>query len=282
MAFSARILIAAVFFPISMAHAGLLAVGPWPNDSSFPPMDLFSVSSTTGLPTSIGSTGIARLQGLTLGPSGNLLSTNGPRLYSIDPNNGATTELVTLPFNSIEGGIAHQPGTDNVFVVNSGVVAAEGLYLYDLANNTGGFVGGFGFASDRDISGAAFDSNGILHILHSGVTLATNTLLIATVDPNTGTATDVLNTGIANSGVAGLAFNGAGTGFFTNGNELYSFDVGNSTTNLVGASGLSGRLSGLVFVQQTTVIPEPSAFALFAMGSLCLVRSRRRKALRAA
>jgi hypothetical protein len=261
----------------SPGYAELFAVGPWPSDSSSPPMNLYTVDPSTGAATLIASTGVARIQGLTAGPSGDLLGTNGPRLYSIDVTSGAATEFATLPFNSVEGGLARR--FDEVYVANSGLSSSpEGLYRYDLATMSGGFVGSFGFATDRDISAAAFDPFGVLHVLHSGASAADPELHVATVELATGLATDVLATTVNNTGVAGMAFDAAGNGFFTDGVDLYGFDVAAGVTQLVGPTG-ADRLSGLAFLE-TTPIPEPGPLALWTAlglaGAICYWARRRR------
>lgn len=265
-------------FGAGLAQASLVGIGPWPTDSSSPPMNLYTIDETTGTATFLSATDLARIQGLTVGPSGELIGLAGPQIHEIDPVTGSTSLIADLPFNSLEGGTAFQPGTNNLFVVNSGFsLNPEGLYVFDLLNGTGGMVGSFGFASDQDISAAAFNTSGVLYILHSDPFLSA-TLMLATVDVNTGTATTLFDTGITTTGVAGMVFDESGQGYFTNGDNLYTFDTTNSSTTFIGATGSPGRISGLAIVADAAAVPEPATMLLTSLGMLGLVvLSRRRR-----
>jgi hypothetical protein len=265
---SLLVLVAWAFFALlNPATANFIAIGPWPSNSSSPPMNLYNVDTATGLATLIGDTGVSRVQGLTFGPNNMLLGTTGPNLYSFELSTGVGTQIASLPFSSTEGGLAYRPGSTEVYVASTG---PERLHVYDLASNTGFLIGSFGLG-DQDVSGAGFDPSGNLYIIHSNRGLGAD-LQIATVDLATGLATTVLNTQIGNTGTAGLVFDDLGVGYFTNGNGLYRFDVTEGMTSLVGTHGVP-RLAGLSFENQ---IPEPSAMYLAACSLISILFRRLR------
>ncbi len=253
--------IAIVLLSANYCFADMFAIGPWPNSSVGPPENLYRINPATGAATLIAATGAAQLQGITSGISGDLIGTDGPHLYSINPGTANTTLIANLPFNSGEGDIARQPGTSTVYIMNSGNFdgAPAGLFKYNLSTGTGGFVGSF-FPETPDISAGAFAPNGVLYILHDAI--VGQDWEIATVNLTSGAATNILNPGninplVGGAGVAGMAFDASGMGFFTTGSELYSFDPMSLSVQLIGSTGAQ-RLSGLAIV----AVPEPNSLFL--------------------
>lgn len=234
----------------------LYSLAPHSPSTASPPMQLFAVDTVTGAWAAIGETGTNRLQSLTPGANGFLLSNYGDRLFDIDLDSGAASQFGTLITPGGYGGLARQPGTNVVYVAMAGPTTGspEGLFKTDLDTGESTFVGEFGFLEDRHVTGAAFDAEGVLHILHFR-----GTFQISTVDLATGLATLAFDTGITNNGTArgGLTFSEDGVGYLNNSNVLYSFDLLNQQVELIGhnevtsTSALSIARGRSVFVSES-------------------------------
>ena len=260
------------------ATAGLIGVGPWTTTDTLSE-GLYSIDIGTGLATRIGPTGVRRIQGLTLGPSGEVIGHTGPTLYSVNVNTGLATSIATIPEASAEGSLAYQSGSNHFYFSNprnSFGAIEKNLAVFDLATGTVDKLGDFGFGTNQDVSGLAFDPLGTLHMLHAD-TFVNRPLSISRVDLSTGAATVVLNTGVGSTGTAGLVFDDLGSGYFSAGRDLYRFDLSAGSTTLVGSHDLPGRISGLVLVPDASVVPEPTSCVLWCCLWLALIPLRDRR-----
>ncbi len=228
---------------------------------------LYQVSTTDALLTQVGNTGVNFAASLEFSPSGTLYTFNAgtPSLYTVDPATAAATLVGSFnqPF-LFEGGMAFHPN-GTVYVANGGDALSPQLLTLNVATGAAAVLGVMSGAP-RDIQGLGVRSDGVL----IGLDGASGNLV--EIDPVSLTLTPI-GTGFGGA-LGGMALNGS-TGYLISGTELYSFDAFTGVAQYIGATKVP--LSGLA-MQPSTVIPEPGAAALVALGAaLLLARKHSRR-----
>lgn len=249
--------------------------------------DLVRVSTVDGSTSTIGSPGVdipfaglatrpsdGAVFGLTVGLSA-IPAFGGPRLYRLDPTNGAATlvGLLSSPNNDVvfEGAFAISPdGTGyGLYYGNSFANPADPFYLISIDLDTAAFSIA-GLISVRGINGMVFRPDGKL----VGFDDQSDTLV--EIDPMTGATTTIGPLGITVGIVGGLAIHD-GIGYLAEGQDgvsrLYRVNLYTGATTLIGDMGDVGP-SG---IHGLTGIPEPGALWLLAIGAV-FVRRRRARA----
>lgn len=261
------------------AHAGLVGL------SSSRPGSVYSIDATTGAATLIvdlSNTDRTSLVGLevldgTLYASDVAVPNGGGRLRfgTIDLATGAFTAITDQAGSNNWQSLAADQDADLIYTVE---LTTTDLNL--VAITPGGAVSVIG-ATGRDIKGLAFDdANNILYGVDPGS--------LYTIDVGTGAATLVGGLGVATEGRHGLAYDPTTATLYLNagnlggGGNLYTLDVATGAATLVGPNGPTAGIGidGLAFFPTVTAVPEPSTFALAAIGGAGLLgygwRRRRR------
>lgn len=251
------------------AQAGLVGL------SSGNPGALFNISSGTGAATHIVDVtpGITSLVGLEyLG--GKYYATDvlppgsGFAFGTIDPTTGAFTVL------NNQGGSANWHGL-------AGNESAGLLYSIDQdSSNTLVSVTTAGVITNIGATAPTIDGRGMAYDDLNGILYATGGGNLWSVNTTTAVATFIGALGVSD-GVMGLAYDELTQTLYANdGNlngALYTVNVGSGAATLVGLNGPlpagTNFLDGLTWVPDASV-PEPSAFALVALGMLALRRRR--------
>jgi DNA-binding beta-propeller fold protein YncE len=229
---------------------------------------LFKIDATTGAATKLTSlsagpslAGASFLNGdLYVSDVLNWIPGTGYRLYNkLDPDTGAFTGIHDQNFDFNWHGLASSDSLGVTWAIaqdsNDSLVQTDAAGNMTTIGTTG--IDGRGMAYD--------DANGILY--------ATNfdDGGLYTVDTNTGVATLIGITGVR-CDVVGLAYDEFTQTLYLNEadvtNSLYTLDVTTGAATLVGANG-HPWIDGLAW------LPEPSSFAVAALGTLCFARRRR-------
>lgn len=239
---------------------------------------LVSFDSETGSSTVVGPTGVDPIFGTTYDPVSNqLLGSIQNRLFEIDPETGAATELVNLvaspdpaQFAAVNA-LAFDPLTNTLFGINQdGASGVDELIRIDRDSGEFQSVGTTGL---RGLAGLEYDPFGD-RLLAVSTELAT----VLTIDRVTGAASLPFFNGSLSVGTASLAINTAtGDAFGLNlfSGELESVDLQTGLSTRIGPASDTGfaGVIGLVFVP--SAIPEPTPVALLGLG--CLLASHRRR-----
>lgn len=254
MSFQPRLLAAAA----ALAAASSVSAAPvlWFSDVS---NRLGTVDMATGTTSLIGVMG-QQMTDLAFSPAGVLYGTTFGQLFTIDTSTGATTLIGTHNTN-INSLVFGQDGT---LYGGSNV-----LYTLNTANGAATAVGNMGASSSGDL---AFVGGK----LYLSSTAGNDSLRL--IDTATGAGSFVGN--IGRSAVYGLASPDGSDLYGMAGTSVFAIDpatgaAGPTIYNLAGFSAVYGTT---FFGEATPPIPEPSTYALMALGLVAVgLAARRRK-----
>jgi hypothetical protein len=184
---------------------------------------LYTLDSVTGSSRVVGSVGIANVTDIAF---------HGPTLYGvgfsqflrIDPDTGTGTTIGSIGF-STNGLAVASDGT-----IFAGTTTGQ-LVSINSATGAGAVVGSFGggLISSGDL---AFDSNDELF----GALEQAGTVVLASIDRNSGAATPIGPTGVAR--VYGLAFHCCRLYGSTDGGELVDINAASGSATIIGKNAL--------------------------------------------
>jgi hypothetical protein len=240
---------------------------------------LYTLNTTTGAATLIGSTTVARLIGLAESSSGTLYSVNesdvsatSSNLYTINPSTGAATLVGALGVAVAEGDLAFDPATGQLYVANA---LTDQLLRVNTTTGAATVVGNFG-TPGRDVSGMTF-TNGTAY----GLALNdANPDTIVTINTTTGAATTVGQTGtslgvlaaLTHDSSSGLNYMGGPLSNFGTNTELYTVNLTTgAATPVTAITGVTFSLSGLAPIPAVTSVPEPASVIPLLTGALGLL-----------
>jgi len=249
-----------VLTPMENVHAGMLYGVELFSDR------LVTIDPTTGAFTPVGGQhGFVAIDALAFEGSGALYGAAGPfdgrQLVRFNTETGVGTAIG--PMGIPTGGIAFDNSTGTLYASRWAPTSAPGaLFAVNTSTGQTSFVGNFGF----DIRDLEFDDN-------TGTLYGTAIDRLLTIDTTTGVATTVGPTGAPE--FQGLALdNSTGTlyaasiGF----RGLYTIDTTTGAATEIAPLGNGGSAIGaLAFLNGTAGVPEPSSFALLAMGAVVLL-----------
>lgn len=233
--------------------------------------DLVLLSSETGAGTLIAENLAPRLGGASQSADGTIFLRDDTTLFQL---NGSQDGLITIGegiSQTFEGGLAFQPGTDNLYGIGRNTISDENqLFLVDPNNGSTTLVGS---NSDflLDLNGLAFAPDGRLYTIASDTFIGDEYRLFE-VDPTNGLLTELGGLGIGTSGTAGFDISDDGTGYFVEDSGLYRIDLTSATATFIGETGFSD-FGSLVVVSK---VPEPSSAFFLAFGLLVAGAKRRR------
>ena len=228
---------------------------------------LLTVDLATGQATVVGNFGIvSNVSGLAYDPADDVMygiSAVADTLYTIDMDTGAATHVggFGLSENITMQGLAYDTRTNTLY---SSASTQRTLYTIDVATGAASAVAS---TSTARISGLAIDLvNDILY----GSPASQLGGGVFTIDKTTGTATQV---GTGTLGFNGLAFDPLTETLFGVRNldhSLYRIDTVTGQGTLIGNLGINGNPLGF------EIVPEPMSATLLLMGTMVVLRIRRR------
>jgi len=235
--------------------------------------NLVTVDSTTGAIANVGllpggSSSVSdAVQGLTGGPSGTLLYTDGNTLagvHELNPANAALIQSFVLPGVGNRGGLSFDSGANSLFTVNNGAPIAQ-------QSGLGGAVNLNFAAINPNFPGAIGGDDNGRHFAQ-GLTPGAGAL-IHEFNPATGAILISFPMPSQNLDVSGLAFDGQ---------SLYASDL--STNLLFTLNPNTGAIlnqvayagGALTALAVLTAVPEPTTVLLLGLGLAGLGFARKR------
>ena len=195
---------------------------------------------------------------------------------SIDPSTGAGTLIGPLDSEMAAFGLSDRGTSIYTFDQHADRIrqldpATGGtLATIDIGVVTSGEGGiafrsdGTGFLSNPSMDGLDFNGSDVLY------GLSQITYNMYTINQTTGATTYIGDTGFGAGGLGGITFTTDGTLYGVLHDSLYTINPETGAASLVGPIGYNG-VSGL-----TAVIPEPATLVILGLGSLSLIRRKRR------
>lgn len=264
-----RILAAAVLSLASMASTAEASMLYGADYNPGSPSQFYSINTSTGVITHIGSTGVTNI--------GDLTSDQVSTIWGIQAN---TDDLVTI--NSATG-----VGTVGPTITGTGLSASAAIYslawdpvtgilygntsvgngatadtLYSI-NTTTGAATMLGRIGINDVYALGFSQNGTLY----GVENADDNGGLLNINLTTGVGTLVGNTGV--QGIFDIASDPSGSGFYaaeSNTFALYKLNVATATATEVGSYESIANIAGLAFLAPGSATPEPDSILLLTAG----------------
>jgi len=244
-----------------------------------------SSPGTVGLRSIIGAD---PLVGLDIRPANGVLYgvSSSRLLYTIDLFTGAASVVSGTQFTTSTAGSSFgfdfNPTVDRIRIVNdaaenyrvnpdTGTAITDGTLAYAVNDPN--------FGLDPAIMGAAYDNNVPTASLTALWVLDSRSDTLARQNPaNSGVLTTIGGLGVNFTSTGGFDVSGlTGNAYAAltspgGGPMLYQINLANGAATSLGAIGFNGDVIGL-----TSVVPEPSTWALFIAGLGCLVVMTRRK-----
>jgi hypothetical protein len=228
--------------------------------------ELISIDPSTGAGTLIGSLD-SEMDAFGLSDRGTSIYTfdqTADRIRQLDPATGHTLATIDIGVSGIigEGSLAFR--SDGIGFMTQSAGSVGQLWSFDITlPGSTAITTDYGLTPSMD--GADFDGSDVLY------GLSQNSYDLYTINQTTGATTYVGPTGfLSGTGLGGLTFTSNGTLYGVLNDALYTINPGTGAASLVGPIGFND-VSGL-----TAVIPEPATFVILGLGSLCLIRRKRR------
>jgi hypothetical protein len=262
--------------------------------------ELYSISETNAATTPIGNTGITSWADIQLAPNGTLYGftagTGTSKLYSINPTTAAPTLIGSLNLGAsvavFEGGLAFAPN-GTAYAMNSGRATNDSLFTINLTTGAATSLGQVTGATNIDINGLAYRSDGKL----VGLENDSNSLVV--IDPTTRVLSTLLAVPTPVGSVGGMTVEN-GVGYYVTAgpgasptpgsDDLYSFNLSTGVSTLIGNLGFNSGcpptgsactdfgLSGLATAPVPVPAPSPPAtFGILAAALTIFELAHRRR-----
>lgn len=226
---------------------------------------LYTVNSTNGSSTLIGSYGLSSLYTQSFSSDGTLYGiANGYGNGTLVKINTTTGAANSVGFASgIENLMSMAFASDGTLYVGSW--ATNNLYKMDVNTGLTTLIGALGFGGIMDLD---FDSTGKLYALSDN---------LYTVNTSTGAGT--LKSTLSNGCLMGMAIdtsnNFFATDYCTSNTPLYSMNTNTGALTSLGNTGIEKAMGG-AFAPAANAVPEPGAIILVALGLLGIALCRKR------
>ena len=282
--FAAALIAISILIPVpaNAAHEMIYAVDTGNNLINFwsdAPANIVNSYNITGLQLSEEVRGIDYCNGTIYGLG------SSSRLYTIDPNTGAATAVNPLQFIPLLNGqtFGFDNGPEGVRSV-SGLGGGQSLLISRAAGTVITVEPNLQYAVGDPFFGLSPRVDALAYDDVSGTWYAADTLqnTLATLIPTTGVLSTINFLGIDASRFNGMD-NSPFSGIMYLGTPAASSDPQanlywvNKATGLASLIGQIGQPGDNYLIRALTVVPEPSAVALFGLGALGLLFARRRK-----
>jgi hypothetical protein len=244
----------------------------------------YSINTSTGVTTRIGSTNVTNLGDLTSDQVSTIWSVQitTDDLVTINPITGVGTLGPTITGTGLSSSapiasLAWDPATDVLYGSTSVGYGATADTLYSINPTTGAatLIGRIGFA---DVYSLGFTQNGTLW----GIETADPSGTLIDINTATGAGTAVGNTNVygaydvASDPATGILYASESNTF-----ALYKVNVATAVATEVGSYESIANIAGLAFLDPSSASPEPGSLVLLmtGLGAISLACIRRKKRL---
>ncbi len=216
--------------------------------------DIYSVDPSTGVGTMVGASGFNFGSSLAFDPTlGKAYSQAGggrDQAAEIDLATGAVLYTIPNTPSTLRGvqGLAFNGGMG--YITYTGVGGGGGPAFFATWDPATGTVTDIGLTGTNNISGLAFDENGVLFGCQGGG-VSTN---LYTIDLDTGTASLVGDMGVVLGGIEFADGKLFGIGARSDSGNLFEIDPANGSVLNTFATGIGGAASGLTYLPGNVVI----------------------------